>query len=251
MGDSRWPGGIAYGKYGNFFSTSANVFTQADTTPDVTDGNLFFSNNTTNTTITNFDLQAPPGDTSPTYSQRYEGKLIKVFFLDNSTRLVNGGRLILTGYEGLQGVNNFIELIYHNSSWIEAGRSYNNNNVQEITSASLNATAGAGTGQVLLRGRGPSNVLFLSSDVTGPIVLRQVLGGEPGSQLTIIASWASDALVVVNSASNIDGLFTSVTSGSSVQFRLASSAGMIFTKFGNRWIETRPVFINSSAIGVS
>ena len=251
MGDTRWKHGLAYGPYANFFANTANVFSQADGTPDVTLGNLFYSNNTSNTTITHFDLQAPPGDTSATYHQSYEGKSIKVVFLDDSTRLVNGGRLILTGSEGLQGANNYIELFYHNSSWIECGRSYNNNNVQQITSANLNTTAGAGTGQVLIRGRGPSNVLFLASEVTGPVVLRQVIGGEPGSQLTLIASWVSDALVIVNSASNIDGLFTSVTSGSSVQFRMASSTGLVFTKFGNRWIETRPVFINSSAVGIA
>lgn len=251
MGDTRFKNGLAYGPYANFFATTANVFAQADSSPDVSLGNLFFSNNTTNTTITNFDLQAPPGDTSTTYHQVYEGKVIRVIFLDDSTRLVNGGQLILTGSEGLQGANNSLELLYHNSSWIEFNRSYNANNVQEITSASLNTTAGAGTGQVLIRGRGPSNVLYLASEVTGPVVLRQVIGGEPGSQLTLIASWVSDALVIVNSASNIDGLFTSITSGSSTQFRLASSGSVIFTKFGNRWIESRPVFINSSAVGVA
>ena len=251
MHDTRFKNGLAFGPYANFFANTANVFSQADATPDVSMGNLFFSNNTSNTTITHFDLQAPPGDTSPTYHQVYEGKAIRVIFLDDSTRLVNGGRLVLTGSEGLQGANNSIELLYHNSSWIEFNRSYNNNNVQEITSASLNLNYAVGTGQVTIRGRGPSNVLYLASEVTGPIVLRQVVGGEPGSQLTLIASWVSDALVIVNSASNIDGLFTSVTSGSSTQFRLASSASVIFTKFGNRWIESRPVFINSSAVGVA
>lgn len=250
MGDTRFKGGLAYGQYANFFATTANVFGQADATPDVTNGNLFYTNNTSNTTITHFDLTATQG--GATISQWFEGKVISVFFLDDSTRLVNGGRLVLQGSDGLIGANNHIDLLYHNSSWIEMGRSYNGNNVINVTSASMNATAGAGTGQVLIRGVGPSAVLYLASEVTGPVVLRQVIGGEPGTQLTLISSWVSDSLVVINSASNIDGLFVGLTTGAtSVQFRLASSSSIVFTKFGNRWIEARPIFINSSAVGVS
>ena len=251
MHDTRFKNGLAYGPYANFYATSANILPQADATPDVSLGNLFYTNNTSLTTITHFDLLSPPGDTSPTFSQSYEGKVIKLIFLDDSTRLVNGGRLILASSDGLIGINNSIELLYHNSSWFEFSRSYNQSNVVTVTSASLNTTAGAGTGQVLIRGRGQSVVLNLASEVTGPIVLRQVLGGEQGTQLTLISSWVSDSLVIINSASNIDGLFVGLTTGAaSTQFRLASSSSVIFTKFANRWIESRPIFINSSAVGV-
>ena len=164
---------------------------------------------------------------------------------------MNGGHLVLSGSDGVQGSYNFMELIYHNSAWVETNRSYNSNNVINVTSASLNTNAAVGTGQVVVRGRGPYSVLFLASETTTPLVLRQVIGGEPGTQLTLLVNGGSDALIIVNSASNIDGLFTSVTSGSSTQFRLASSASVIFTKFGTRWIEARPVFINSGAVGVA
>ena len=78
MGDTRLTN-FALGKYANFYSTSANVFAQNDTTPDVTNGVLFFSNNTTSTVITNFDLT---GFGAGSQSQQFEGKLIKVVFLD-------------------------------------------------------------------------------------------------------------------------------------------------------------------------
>ena len=121
-----------------------------------------------------------------------------------------------------------------------------------VTSATLNTTAATGTGQVVITGAGPLVTLDLNSSSTTPVVLRQVIGGEQGTQITLVASGASDALVIINSASNIDGLFVGLTTGAtSTQFRLASSAAVTFSKFGNRWIEIRPVFINSSAVGVS
>ena len=244
MGDTRFKNGLAYGPYGNFFARSDNIFGQADATPDVSNGNLFFSNNTSTTIITHFDLQAPPGDTSATYHQVYEGKTIKVVFLDDSTGLANAGRLSLASSDNLQGANNSIELLYHNSAWIEFGRSYNNSSIITVESKSL-YTVSAGTGGVNVRGnvRTVRIIAQTSSDAT----LRAAINGAQGQVITLIAVGASDATIIVNSASNIDGTFV-VTSSTSTptQFRLMSSGAISFVKQGNQWLEIRPVSGNSS-----
>ncbi len=246
MGDTRFKNGLAYGPYGNFFATTANVFGQADTTPDVTDGNLFFSNNTTTTIITHFDLQAPPGDTSPTYHQRYQGKVIKVVFLDDSTGLANAGRLTLSGSNNLQGANNSAEFLYHNSAWIEFNRSYNNSKV--ITTESKNLTGSVvslGTGAVSVKG--DVRTIRLIATAGSDCILRQAIDGYQGQVITLVAVGASDALIIVNSASNIDGTFATTTSTGAVQFRLMSSGAISFVKHGIRWVEVRPVSGNSSS----
>ena len=247
MGDTRFKNGLAYGPYANFFATTANVFGQGDTTPDVTMGNLFFSNNTTNTVITHFDLQAPPGDTSPTFNQVYEGKVIRVVFLDDSTRLANRARLVLASSDGLQGTNNSIELLYHNSSWIEFGRSYNQSNVFTVGSADL-STQVAGTGAVIVRGRGPSVVVNVVAGVSSASNLRRAIGGEQGTLLHVVAEGASDVLITVNSDAADTFIATSTTSAT--QFRLASSAVVSFVRILDKWREIRPIWSNSTA-GIS
>ena len=106
MGDTRFKNGLALGSYNNFYATTAGVFAQADTTPDVTDGVLFYSNNTSNTTITHFDLTVVGGGAGSN-AGAFEGKVIKVIFLDNSTGLANTGNLKLATSDNLQGKNNW------------------------------------------------------------------------------------------------------------------------------------------------
>ena len=120
MGPTRFPQGEALGFVNNFNyrSTTAGLFAQADTTPDVTLGQIFYTNNTQDTVITHFDLQD--------YANRaanYEGKLITVFFLDDSSRLANGGRMFLAGSDDLLGANHSITLMHSRSAWYEMSRS--------------------------------------------------------------------------------------------------------------------------------
>ncbi len=251
MGDTRFRDGLALGRYANFYATSANIFTQADTTPDVTDGNLFFSNNTSNTTITNFDLLVrgpiPGGSAQGSVASQYEGKLIRVVFLDDSTRLVNASPLILASSDGLQGANNSIELIYHNSSWIEFGRSYNQNNVITVNSNQLSTNI-AGTGAVVVTGRGSSVVVRGIAGASSASNLRRAIGGEQGTILHVVSYGASDLLVTVNS--DAADTFISTSTTSATQFRLASSAIVSFVRIDDKWREIRPIWSNSTA-GIS
>ena len=237
MGDTRFRDGLAFGPYSNFFATSANVFTQADTTPDVTNGNLFYSNNTTNTTITHFDLTSV--NTGGTWSQQFQGKVIRVLFLDDSTRLVNGGRLVLASSDGLQGASNSIELMYHNSSWYEWSRSYNRSNVFQATSANLGAA-----GTVTITGAGPSVVVRVDAAASSAGGLRRVIGGEQGQLVHVVASAGSAALIIVNS--DAADTFISTSTTSATQFRLASSAIVSFVRIADKWREIRPVWSNST-----
>ena len=249
MGDTRFTS-IGWGKYNNFAARTDGLFSEADTTPDVSNGVLFYSNNTTDTVITHFDLSVPGGGAGSN-AGAFEGKEIKVFLLDDSTRLVNGARLSLAGSNGLQGPNNFISLIYHNSSWLETGRSYNQSNVITFSSAAwLTATGNpvmnASTGNVNVTGRGPNIVIKHFVEAASQIALRRVVGGEEGSHLTVLASGGSHALVICNSDA-ADTLIC-VSSASSVQFRLASSAAIQFVYNNRRWHEIVPINTNSSNI---
>src|SRR3990167_10303996 len=183
MGDTRFKGGLAFGPYNNFFATSANILPEGDTTPDVTLGNLFFSNNSTSTVITHFDLTVTGGGAGSN-AGAFEGKVIKVFFLDNSTSLANAGNLRLATSDNLQGKNNSIDLLYHNSSWIEFGRSLNQSNFITVDSRTWlvvsDVVPNVSTGNVIIRGRGPHVTLNLVHDSTGNLALRRAIGGYDG-----------------------------------------------------------------------
>ena len=245
--DTRFKGGVGWGPYNNFFARSDNVFAQNDTTPDVTDGNLFYTNNTTTTVITHFDLSLPGGGAGSNAGD-FEGKEIKVFFLDDSTSLANAGRLILASTNSLQGPNNSITLIYHNSSWMETARSYNQSNFINVSSVGLNTATGnpfmnASTGNVNVTGRGNQIVIRHLAETGSDFALRRAFGGEQGAILTIIAGGGSHSLVIVNSAAA--DTFVSTSSASSTQFRLVSSAAISFVRILNKWHEITPVNVTS------
>jgi len=248
MGDSRFTS-IAYGKFNNFAANTAGLFAQGDTTPDVTSGVLFYSNNTTATAITDFELSAPGGG-GGSNAGLFEGKAIKVIFLDDSTRLISSARMLLAGSNDLQGTNNSVELLYHNSAWVEFSRSYNQSNVITFSSAGwLTATGNpvmnASTGNVNITGRGWHVVIKDFQAASSAIALRRAVGGEEGQLLTVMAI-GSAALVIVNS--DASDTFICTTSASSTQFRLASSAAIQFVYNNRRWHEIVPIFPNSSTI---
>ena len=138
MGPTRFPYGQAKGFLNNFNyrGTTAGLFAESDTTPDVTHGDLFYANNTTGTVITHFDLQ--------NYGVRgvnYEGKVITVFFLDDSSRLANGTRMFLAGSDDLLGANHSITLMHSRSAWYEMERSKPNQNSGFVTTDAANSSA--------------------------------------------------------------------------------------------------------------
>lgn len=237
MGESRLTN-FALGKYANFYATSANIFAQGDTTPDVTGGVLFFSNNTTSTVITNFDLT---GFGAGSQAQQFEGKVIEVVFLDDSTGLANNARILTASSGNFQGSNVSTRFIYHNSAWILFGTNYNAPNTVRVDSNNIGSyVADTTSGTINITGNTESILAFAYA--TSPLVIRRVLNGQQGQNLSIVSAGPSDVLVVVNSAAT--GTFASTSSTSSVQFRLASSGVISFVYSGAQWLESKPVWSN-------
>mgnify|MGYP001606123639 FL=1 len=218
MGDSRIRYGLAYGRQNNFITGSTDqtkrgylagtdgLFKQADTTPDVTNGYLFYTNNSAATTISHFDLQHPIGTNTGNIAGLYEGKAIKIFFLDTNTTL-SGSRIYLSGTDNSFNSNANLDLIYHNSGWYELNRvnPYNNN---------VSFTLGASQG---LNANLTASILFSGESA---LVIQSVSNGYVGQRLLLI-NGNSATNISVSTAGNIvhsavaaaSGLYTLTSSG--------------------------------------
>lgn len=109
--------GFAWGWYGGAGITSANyLLPPQDTTPDVTNGCFFVTNNTSAVTYTYFDL-------SGYNATDRNGKYIMIHFRDANTTVQNSGQIWLTDTQGALPANSTLELVYYNSAWVEVGRS--------------------------------------------------------------------------------------------------------------------------------
>ena len=177
MGPTRFPYGEARGFVNNFNyrSTTANLFTQSDATPDVTTGDLFYTNNTDNTTITYFDLQD--------YANRaanYEGKVITVLFLDNSTRLANAVNLYLAGTNNLLNRDatsiHGITLMHSRSGWYELQRHMTNRN--EVLQYSISGTSSLNVDDVKV------GLVLNTGSVTTAI--SALSGGQVGQSVVLV-----------------------------------------------------------------
>lgn len=93
---------------------TATVFANGDTTPAVSAGNMFITNNAAPTSITTFDNGS-------------NGQIIIVRFADATTTLVNGATMVLKdGLNATPGINNVITLFKEHTGgvWIELCRNY-------------------------------------------------------------------------------------------------------------------------------
>lgn len=221
-----WALGPIWTTTGQTTDSRTPVFAESNTRPDVTLGTLFYTNNTTNTTIVDFNL-----NTTVRNGNEYEGKVINLYFLDNSTRLANAGNLRLATSDGLQGANNFIALMYHNSGWTEMFRSHNNSDVLLVTSAGL---GGSGTTPNLY---GIKTIYGVSASTT-PVIIRLAPGGEQGQMLNVINA-GSTVVIILNSAGPANK-FLSTSSTNATQMVMTGSDCCQFIRFGTDWIEVRP-----------
>ena len=186
--DTRFSGGLAYGKYGNLFVRSDNLIGFGDTTPDVTDGNFFIEANTSATTITHFDLTEPSGGSA---FQHFQGKVIRILFTTDNTTITNGGRLILTEGVGVVGSGTVLDLVYSNSSWYETSRSKNNQ------SSVLSITLGGGSSGINV-----NNVdTILASGVSALNTIQSFSGGYIGQVINL--AMANSNSVQIIDAGNI------------------------------------------------
>ena len=111
--------GFAWGWYGSAGPTSANyLLPPQDTTPDVTTGTFFVTNNTSAVTYTYFDVTGQGGQVSSAHN----GKLIILHFRDANTTVQNGTNIWLTDTQGALPANSTLALVYYNSAWVEQWR---------------------------------------------------------------------------------------------------------------------------------
>jgi hypothetical protein len=207
MSVTRFPYGLGLSIAKNFEAKSANVFGEADTTPSVADGSLFYTNNTTNTIITHFDS----GE---------EGQLITIVFIDNSTTVANSNRLYLQGSGALKGANNSITLINHNSAWHEISRSVNTSDVRSVA-----ITGGASS----------INVDYCKVALLVPAattVLSALSGGDVGQVVSVLHNSAGVTLTCITGGN--------IILGATNAFVMATNQLVEFVKLnGANWIIKR------------
>ena len=171
MSDFRIRYGLALGPYGTLSTTSANnTFASGDTTPDVSLGTFFLTNNTSATVYTFFDGIQQGGVVGAE-----EGKLIVIRTQDANTTLVNGGRLFLAESGGALRSGAVIGLVHSNSAWYEVFRSGNQQGV--ITAQNIAGTMAPNVDGV--------QTLVLSGTAAGGIIV-SFSGGVMGQIVSVV-----------------------------------------------------------------
>lgn len=190
MSQTRWPYGTALG-FANHFrtvqGTTAGLFAEGDTTPDVTVGDLFYTNNTSATQIVHFDLQR--------YAEKsadYEGKVISVFFIDNSTEIANAVQVNMATSDNRTGAGTITQFMYSRSAWYQLGGSRNSQN------AARNLTIGSST---VLNADDTST--FLLTGTADTSVIQHISGGYVGQVITLMADNSASILTAVHTGGNI------------------------------------------------
>ena len=201
MGDFRFTYGIARGPEGNFQARTDNLFASTDATPDVSAGNLFYTNNASATSITYFDvIGANP-------VALHQGKEIRVLNLDNNTTYVSGSQLRLMNGQSVNPVAGAVfNFIFVNSVWYEIFRSYNTANVINVSSSSI----GAGANGVVTIGPHVEELDVLVA-AASTFTLRQVLGGYLGQTIKIFA--VDSAILLACNSAGAQGSFVETSSG--------------------------------------
>lgn len=222
MGPSRTPYGRGLGFVNNFNyrgTTAGNISGQ--TTPNVTLGELFYTNNTGIVTITNFIL-----DDTARRLVNYEGKLITVFCIDSATQFTNGGAIFLTGTGNLNS-NSSIDFMHSRGSWFEIRRSLVTRN--EVVTATV------GTAAAVTIDNGTRVINFVSTSANSP--LKAISGGYIGQTVTVLSP----------ASLNSGGITITVMTGGNIvfpgtnQFAIQTNAGLQLMKVsGTEWRYIQP-----------
>lgn len=176
MSETRIRYGLAYGRCNNFYTGSTDqtkrgylagtdgLLAQGNTAPDVSLGYLFYTNNSGATTIR--DFQVYTGSIGGNQAPLFEGKTIKVVFLDTNTT-VAGSRIYLANSQNLFNSNGVLDLLYHGSAWYEMSR---NNPYKDLVSFTLGASQGLNadfTNSILFSGESALVVVSVSNGYLG------------------------------------------------------------------------------------
>lgn len=212
MAPSRLPYGSAWGFANQFSFTNgpvasgtAGLFTQSDTTPDVTTGDLFVANNSGSTVITYFDLQS--------YSNRnadYSGKVIRIMVVDNgSTQFANSGQLYLFGSDNLAtsgGVPALYEFVQLNSAWYQTLSARASRNDVLTSTFTTNSSITVDGVRVLL--------LSNTGSVTRP--LSAFSGGQVGQTIQVAQVGSNPVRFVASASLILVGTNTFIANASAI-----------------------------------
>ena len=219
MADFRFKNGIALGWYGSpLSSTSANMLlTPQDTTPDVTLGNYFLTNNTSTVAITWFDGTLAGGFPGPE-----EGKVITIRFQDSNTTIVNGGRMFLAQSGGAFRSGEILSLIHSGSAWYELYRAENAQGVITVSNVGAAVVAPNVDGV---------KTLILTATAAA-VTLISFSGGEIGQKVDVVQN--SSNVITVTTGGNIR------LAGTSDVVLNASGAYQFVKRADNVWSLFRP-----------
>jgi len=232
MYPSRTPYGSALGFVNqfNYRGTTAGDIS-GQTTPNVTNGELFYVNNTGAVNITNFIL-----DNTANNLVNYEGKVIRVFSLNSSTTIANAGSIFLQGSSQLASANAFTDLMHSRGNWFEVGGG--------VPSRSDFVAVLLGTAGGVTIDNGTKVVLF--QGVSGAQQIKAISGGYIGQTVTFASP----------TALNTGGITVQLMTGGNLvfvgtnAFEISTNAAIQFIKTSaSRWLFIGPS-TGASIIGI-
>ena len=218
MADFRIRYGTSVGSYDNFRARTDGLITSGDTTPDVSIGTLFYTNNTSATAITYFDGLLSGGQVGIE-----EGKQIQIIFLDTATTLVNGAQMLLSDTANTFPANSTIDLEFHNSAWYERGRSKNVANSTRIFTPAVTVVAGSFGVNV-----DNVKVLILNASAAAATLV-SFSGGDIGQSVYVVPNTTNTLFIANAPAGNL--IFPGTNT-----FLLSASASYEFIRaVGGNW----------------
>lgn len=210
MGPTRFPYGQALGFANQFgFTVGPSISGTAgllsgSTAPNVTLGGLFYFDNTATLTVTNLIL-----DDTANRAAQYEGKVVRLFFIDNSTQIANAAPLFLSSTDNLAfgaraGGFSFIELMQSRGSWYELSRSQGSRS--EVTTFVTNAQSSLnmdGVRVAILNNTGSTTnkIIGLSGGQIGQEVTFMNIGSNPVILIGGVGVATSSNMIMVGSNS--------------------------------------------------
>lgn len=230
----RIPNATAYGRYANFQTRTDNLFADQDATPNISNGTLFWTQNSTATSITYFD-----GQSNGVYGPE-EGQTIIVGMLDGNTTFVASSQLRLEGaVDVTPAIGAVFHFIYRGSAWFELFRSYNTANLITVTSSEL----AAGVLSI-----SPAVVGVSALAATGSnMIIRRMTGGYTGQRVAIQCA-GSSVTFVTNSAGATDSFVVRSVGGTSAI--MTGTTTVLFQRgiqgTTAKWFEVVPIAAGSA-----
>lgn len=194
------------------FDTAGLLF-QASTGPDVSMGNLFYSANTTTTVISllRTNQMGRAGQSQgggaflssgqvDTTSPPPEGKIIRLFFLDNSTSLAQGGsggigNIILNSSDNGVGPNSIIDFMASNGSWWQIGPVSRPSVGMGFSNFSIGTASSINIANV--------NVATITGTAT-PVQVKALSGGQVGQIVRIFGASSSGISAYLMTGGNVN-----------------------------------------------